>query len=158
MTDEPRYTIRTWFDTVGGKVTAANLAKRDATLASFEAQFEMTETDLKYLFATAGLDIIFIVKKMAPSVEPIFRGRTTIGHRHFIGIQPVVVNKFSDGALNVEGSELLGKALAEIRRIIAAEIDTGGTIVLAQEQPSIERIGSTLLFGDTVIIRFSQFT
>lgn len=153
---EARYTIRTWFDTTGGKITAANLKRRDNVNGTWEAQFEMTETDLKYIFDTAGIDVIFVIKKIRG--EPIIRGRTTIGQREFIGIQPVVVNKFKTGVLNVEGSEMLGKALAEIRRIIAAEIDTGGTIVLAQEQPSIERIGSTLLFGDTVIIRFNQFT
>jgi hypothetical protein len=153
---EPRYTIRTWFDSGGSsKVTAANLKKRDDVNATFEADYEMSETDLKHLFVTADLDIIFVIKKVR--TDPIKAGRNTIAYRHFIGIQPVVVNKLVDGSLNVEASELLGKALSEIRRIIKEEIDTGGTLSLSVEQPEIQRLGSTLLHGDTVVISFDQY-
>jgi len=153
---EARSTLRTWFDNGGGsKVTAANMKKRNTVNATFIAVFEMSETDLKFMFDTKGYDVIFVIKKVRTS--PIIRGRDTIGYEQFVGVQPVVVNKFIAGTMNVEGSEMLGKALDEIRRILRAEIDTGGTVVLSSEQPSIERAGSTLLYGDTCIIRYDQF-
>jgi len=153
---EGRSTIRAWFDTTGGKVTAANLAKRAGGNATWEAQFEMTEQDLKYIFDTAGIDVVFIVSKVRS--EPVIRGRTTIGVRDFIGIQPVVVTKYKTGIVNIEGSEMLGKATAEIRRIVAAETDTGGTVMLSQIQSATEKAGSTVLFGDKVIIRYDSFS
>jgi len=115
----------------------------------------MTEQDLKYIFDTAGIDVVFIISKVRS--EPIIRGRTTIGVRDFIGIQPVVVTKYKTGIVNIEGSEMLGKATVEIRRIVAAETDTGGTVMLAQIQSATEKAGSTVLFGDKIIVRYDSF-
>jgi hypothetical protein len=154
---EPRYIIRTWFDPSfeACKVNADDMIKHDERNATFEADYEMGENNLKTLFIDVGLDIIFVIKKVR--TEPIKAGRNTIGYRHFIGIQPCVINKLLGGTINVQATELLGKALDEVRRVIRESIDSGSMITMSNEQPEIQRLGSTLLHGDTCIVRWEQY-
>lgn len=157
---EPRLTLRTWFDssTAPGKVIAANLKKRDDVNATFESDYEMGEENLRSLFLVNDLDIIFIIKKIR--VEPITRGRGTIGYRHFIGVQPCVIDKReADQDILVLATEMVGKAMSEVRRVLRENVDAGSSIImLREEQPAITRIGqSTLLYGDTARIRWDEF-
>lgn len=159
MADEPRLIIRKWFDDAFAecKVIAANLKKRDGVNASFEADYEMSEENLKSLFLTTGLDIIFVIKKVR--AEPIKAGRLTIGYRHFLGVQPCVIDKRNaDGTVNILAAELLDKALDEVRRIIRENVDAGSAIVmLREEQPASARIApSMILHGDTAVVRWDE--
>lgn len=159
MSSEPRFLIRTWFDPdcSACQIVPGNLIKLNGGLARFEADYELPENDLKNLFLNLGLDIIFSIKKIG-TPQPIIKGRTPIGYRHEIGIQPTIIDKWSvDGTISNVATVLMDAALAEVRRIIKANIDSAGTIIFGSGRPELTRIGFIIIYGDLYTVKFDKF-
>lgn len=153
---EPRLTLKTWFNSgAGTKVVAANMKRRDDADAKYEADYELSETDLKFLFETKALDVVFVVTTIR--VEPIVRGGLTFGYRHFLGVQPTTILKYNSGGALVVGPEMLDKALEEVRRIVRTNTLSGSVITPEPERQETKRLGSTVLYGSTCSVRYEQY-
>ena len=164
MSSESRYTVRTWFNPgVSCKVTVANLETREGLDAKFESVYENSEIPLEILFNAEGyafnLDLLFIITKLNPSDTALSSPGGPYAYISKIGIQPVSIDKFdSSGDLTNLGTEMVGKALIEVKRVIRENSATASISNVISISPKTERLGSQLVYGDTVEVNVTRIS
>ena len=163
MPTDPRLTLRQYFDPSSGncKIIGSNLLLEDGvTQANYEANYELSEADLEKIFKDApdglGIDLLFIIKKLSTELEAVQSPSGPIGYYYNIGIQPVAVDKWSGTTKKVDGTKLLWKAISEIERIIRTYA-LGSMKVVRTGTPENEILGSTIIWGDTIEVRYLQY-
>lgn len=156
---DPRETIRKYLNRgKGGAVNDDNLTDRNGELVGYQAHYAFSDEDLKRLMMEGPkVGIIFVIHHLGLSTVNSPSG--PIGYRHRIGVQPVIIDRWSrDGTLSVYASEMLYKATSEVHRVIRERMSGSLRMTDRESAGTVERVGSTILYGVMVEVEYIQYT
>ena len=154
---DPRSTLQDWFNPgVSNEVIPGNLLlDDDATLARYEAAYEMSEERLLNKFHEHNIDVIFVIKRLA--VEPMATPSGPIGYRHICAVQPAVIDKYDgSGDTILTATVLADQASQEIRRVLRTNM-SGSMRLSERERSEYIHLGSTIIWGDEVTVFYYQY-
>jgi hypothetical protein len=85
-------------------------------------------------------------------------GGGPVCYNKIVGIQPVTINKYNagDGTLKVDGDKLQRAAKEVVRRVIR-ENPLGSLRKVRSDTRNTEQIGTALIYGDIMEIRYQQY-
>jgi hypothetical protein len=141
---------------VDNQVAPGNLTLDDGTTkARYASQYAMSEQRLTFEFDQRKVDVIFVVGRTG--VDPVGADSGIIGYTHHLYVQPVVIDKHGTaGAHSTTATLLADLANQETRRIIRTNL-AGSMKTIGHETAVVERLGSTLLWGDRISIDYTQY-
>lgn len=156
MPTDTRLVVRQYFDPseANFKVTQGNILDEQGEQVRFNALYEENMHLLHHFFHTLGYGGMIVL--LRPTVEAVNTPSGPIAYRHTIGVQAVVVDKWSgSGGVSLLASKVLDSFGAEIRRVIRTNL-SGSMKLSTRESQAVEQVGS-LLWAHTVYVEYTQY-
>ena len=154
MSADPRTNTKTFLEHATKGLDNENLTKDDGTTeVDFAVRFAGADYNIKREFHTntKPVDLLFDIEM--PNSTPL-PGHDLTPYNYMEHV-PIIISCVD--RIGITATKLLWKAVAELRRITRL-YPTGSQRLIEEERPTTERLGSTILHSQRVVLSYRRCT
>jgi len=149
MVEDARYRTKVYLETY---LRQGQLTRDDGSHVSFIVAYGYPDYSMTKVFTEKNVDLIFSIgtPTSTPMMDPVTQA--PYGYEEDVPIETGCIDK--DG---ITGTNLKGKAKTELRYVLE-NYPTGSQRATLREEGNDQRLGSTIIYSDRVIMNYRRDT